>query len=148
MLPGFSPFFHYQHVSKAFYFYIEGRQLWNNHILVTLKQTSIYNYPIKKCINCITFIHFYSWIQVIWYITTYILKKLKFKLLPMNQIFNIYKLTWFYWFYNGFEDYSICHLNWQCSGYNVFSVYIYLPVICIHEIFSGWVRWFINQRQK
>jgi len=28
----------------------------------------------------------------------------------MNQIFNIFKLTWLYWFYNGFEDYSICHL--------------------------------------
>jgi hypothetical protein len=40
-------------------------------------------------------------------------------------------------FYNGFEDYSICHLNWQCSGYNIFSVYIYtlkyLPVNFIYN---------------
>jgi hypothetical protein len=73
---------------------------------------------------------------------------IQYRLLPMNQIFNLFKLTRLYWFYNGFEDYSICHLNWQCSGYNIFSVYIYLPVNFIYKIFSGWVRWFINQRRK
>jgi hypothetical protein len=30
------------------------------------------------------------------------------------------------WFYNGFEYYSICHLNWHGSVYNIFSVYIYI----------------------
>jgi hypothetical protein len=44
----------------------------------------------------------------------------------MNQIFNRFKLTWLYWFPNGFEYYSICHLNWHGSSYNIFSVYIYL----------------------
>jgi hypothetical protein len=37
-------------------------------------------------------------------------------------IFSI-KLTWLYWFYNGLEDYSICHLNWQCSGYNILIIF-------------------------
>ena len=52
---------------------------------------------------------------------------IQYRLLP-NQIFNIFKLAWLYWFHNGFEDYSICHLNWQCSGYNILSVYIYIYV--------------------
>jgi hypothetical protein len=75
---------------------------------------------------------------------------IQYRLLPMNQIFNIFKLTWLYWFHNGFEDYSICHLNWQFSGYNILSIYmyIYLPINFIYEIFSGWVRWFINQCRK
>ena len=76
-------------------------------------------------------------------------------LLPL---FNIYCYRWIkfliylnlhdYWFYNGFEYYSICHLNWHGSGYNIFSENIYLPVNCIYKIFSGWVGWFINQRRK
>ena len=73
---------------------------------------------------------------------------IQYRLLPMNQIFNIFKLTWLYWLYNGFEDCSICHLNWQCSDYNIFSVYKYLPANFIYEIFSRWARWFINQRRK
>jgi hypothetical protein len=51
---------------------------------------------------------------------------IQYRLLSMNQIFNILKLTWLYWFYNVFEDYSICHLNSQCSGDNI---YLYNNVV-------------------
>jgi hypothetical protein len=40
------------------------------------------------------------------------------------------------------EDYSICHLNWHCSAYNIFSVYIYIFIFCacsctrIHKVLT------------
>jgi hypothetical protein len=54
----------------------------------------------------------YFWSCIYVTISLYSSSIIQYRLLPMNQIFNIFKLTWLYWFYNGFEDYSICHLNW------------------------------------